>query len=98
MLAVALHVVIGVLPVVGFLAALLYLDSYKLVTLRLVIAVVASGLVAAGVCYAVNGYVFGVAGLDFRLYSRYVGPVIEELAKGLVIVAMIRAHRVGFLV
>lgn len=98
MLAIALHVVIGVLPVLGFLAALLYLDSYKLVTLHLVIAVVTSGLVAAGICYAVNGYVFGVSGLDFRLYSRYVAPLIEELAKALIVVSLIRMHRVGFLV
>lgn len=98
MLAILLHIVIGVLPVLGFLAALLYLDSYKLVTMRGVIAVIASGLVAAVACYFVNGFVSGAADLDFRVYSGYVGPVIEEFAKALVIVILIRAHRVGFLV
>jgi RsiW-degrading membrane proteinase PrsW (M82 family) len=98
MLAFLLHIVIGVLPVLGFLAALLYLDSYKLVTMRVVLAVIASGLVAAVACYFVNGYLSGAIDIDFRLYSRYVGPAIEELAKALVIVLLIRAHRVGFLV
>jgi len=98
MLAVLVHVVIGILPVLGFLAALVALDSYKLVKMRTVVAVVAVGLVAAGVCYFANGYLVGVSHLDFRTYSRYVGPLIEEIAKGLVMVVLIRSHRVGFLV
>jgi len=98
MLAILAHILIGVMPVWGFLAALLYLDSYKLVRMRVVLAVVAYGLVAAAVCYFVNGYLSNGLDIDFRLYSRYVGPVIEELAKALVIVVLIRANRVGFLV
>jgi hypothetical protein len=39
---ILLHIVIGVLPVLGFLAALLYLDSYKLVTMRVASSVRAS--------------------------------------------------------
>src|SRR6476646_10087906 len=81
-----LHVLIGVLPVLGFLVALVYLDSYKLVRMRVIITVVGSGFAVAIVCYF------------FRDYSRYVGPVIEEFGKALVIVALIRAHRAGFLV
>jgi protease PrsW len=96
--AILLHIVIGVLPVAGFLTALLYLDSYKLVTMRVVMGVVAAGFVVAVACYFVNGYVFGVAAVDFAHYSRYIGPVIEEFGKALVIVFLIRAHRVGFLV
>ncbi len=81
-----------------FLAALLYLDSYKLVSMRAVIAIVACGLAVAGVCYFVNGYLIGIAGIDVTAYSHYVSPVIEELGKALVIVILIRAHRIGFLV
>src|SRR5580765_8510886 len=40
--AIVLHAAIGLLPVLAFLAALLYLDSYKLVRLRIVIAIVAA--------------------------------------------------------
>ena len=36
--------------------------------------------------------------MDVSAYTRYAGPVVEELAKALVIVALIRTHRIGFLV
>jgi len=98
MLGMLVHVVIGVLPVLGFLAALVALDSYKLVTMRTVVTVVGAGLVAAVVCYFANGYLAGASRLDFTSYSRYVAPLIEELAKALVVVVLIRTHRVGFLV
>jgi RsiW-degrading membrane proteinase PrsW (M82 family) len=98
MVALLIHVVIGLLPVLAFLAALVALDSYKLVTLRVVIGVAAAGLAVAIGCYFVNGYLAGVMALDFASYSRYVGPVVEEFGKALVVVALIRAHRVGFLV
>jgi RsiW-degrading membrane proteinase PrsW (M82 family) len=93
-----LHVVIGFAPVVGFLAALLYLDSYKLVKMRLVSAVIASGFVAAVVCYFANGELLRASGIEFTRYSRYVAPLVEELAKAIIVVILIRAHRVGFLV
>jgi RsiW-degrading membrane proteinase PrsW (M82 family) len=92
------HALVGLAPVLCFLAALLYLDSYKLVSMRAVIAVVACGLVVAGVCYFANAYLIGVVGIDVTPYSRYVSPFAEELGKALVIVALIRAHRIGFLV
>ncbi|HET8585367.1 MAG TPA: PrsW family glutamic-type intramembrane protease [Casimicrobiaceae bacterium] len=98
LVALLVHIVIGILPVLAFLAALVMLDSYKLVTIRAVVAVVAAGFVAAVVCYYANGYLAGATALDFRSYSRYVAPVVEELGKALIVVALIRGHRVGFLV
>lgn len=92
------HLLVGLTPVLCFLAALLYLDSYKLVTMRAVVAVVACGLLVAAACYVLNAWLLRVMGLDLETFTRYVGPVVEELAKGLVIVALIRADRIGFLV
>ncbi|MGE5667643.1 MAG: PrsW family glutamic-type intramembrane protease [Betaproteobacteria bacterium] len=97
-IAILPHLLIGVLPVLAFLAALLYLDGYKLVTMRATIAVVVAGVATAGVAYVANGVLAGLLSLDFADYSRYVGPVVEEAAKGLVIVALIRMNRIGFLV
>jgi hypothetical protein len=93
-----LPALVGLLPVGTFLGALLYLDSYKLVKLKAVIAIVACGALVAGACYLVNARLLGVLGLDLVPFSRYVSPITEELLKGLVIVALIRAHRIGFLV
>jgi len=93
-----LDVAVGLLPVLAFLAALLYLDSYKLVRVRVVIAIVASGIVVAYACYVVNAYLIGALSMDFTSFSRYVGPLVEELGKAAVVVVLIRMHRVGFLV
>jgi len=93
-----LPALLGLLPVACFLAALLYLDSYKLVKLRAVVAVVAGGAVVAGVSYFVNAGALSLLRIELAAYSRYVSPIVEELLKGLVIVALIRGHRIGFLV
>jgi len=89
---------VGILPVLAFLAALLYLDSYKLLTLRGVLAVVVCGALAAALSYATNAAVLNVVHLDLRAYSRYVAPLIEESWKGLIVIVLIRTHRIGFLV
>ena len=90
--------IVGLLPVITFLAALLYLDSYKLVRPRAVLTIVACGAIVASFCYVANAYVFILLGIDFASFTRYIGPVIEELLKSLIIVALIRAHRIGFLI
>jgi len=89
---------VGLLPVLSFLAALLLLDSYKLLRLRLVLGVVAVGAAVAAVSYLVAAGLLGATPLSLPAYSRYVAPVVEECLKALVVVALVRAHRIGFLV
>ena len=93
-----LHALLGLLPVCCFLAALVYLDSYKLVPLKWVVAAIVLGCVTA-----VASYPFSVAGLrwfdiDFTAYTRYVAPLVEEALKALVIWVLMRNNRIGFLV
>ena len=95
---IGLPALVGLLPVLCFLGALVYLDSYKLVSLRAVVGVVALGVVVAGASYVLNVHMLGALPIDFAVFTRYISPVSEELLKGLVIVALIRAHRIGFLV
>jgi RsiW-degrading membrane proteinase PrsW (M82 family) len=89
---------VGLAPVAAFLAALVFLDSYKLVRLRSVVLAVVAGVAAAGIAYAASGVILDFVALDERAYSRYGAPLLEELLKGLIIVALVRLHRVGFLV
>ncbi len=89
---------VGLAPVLTFLAGLLFLDSYKLVKLRTVVAVVVAGMAMAAATYAANAALLEHAPMEFDNFTRYVAPVVEELLKGLVIVALVRAHRIGFLV
>jgi RsiW-degrading membrane proteinase PrsW (M82 family) len=97
-LEILLYALVGLLPIMCLLAALLYFDSYKLVKLRTVIAVIGCGVLAAGASYAANVFAIEHLAIDFTTFTRYIGPVIEELLKGLIIVALIRADRIGFLV
>jgi RsiW-degrading membrane proteinase PrsW (M82 family) len=88
----------GALPVLAFLAALIYLDSYKLVKVRWVLMTVALGALVAGGAYWIGGAFIARTDLSFVTYSRYVAPLIEETGKALFVVYLIRSHRVGFIV
>jgi len=89
---------VGVLPVVIFLVVLVYMDSYKLVGLRVVLWVIALGGSMCIASYFVNGFLIERSGLDFIAYSRYIAPLAEETLKGLVMVYLFRTSRIGFLV
>ena len=92
-----LPALVGLLPVLSFLAVLLALDSYKLVRLRVVMGAVAAGAGLALVGYLVNGAILDSAAIGFQAFTRYVAPVTEELLKALVIVALVRAQKIGIL-
>lgn len=89
---------LALFPVLCFLGALLYLDSYKLVRPRVVVLIIAWGGVAAGVSYVASLLIYNH--YDFQLvhYSRYVAPVVEEALKASVLLFLILRHRVGFLI
>jgi RsiW-degrading membrane proteinase PrsW (M82 family) len=93
-----LRAAIGLLPVLCFLVALMAMDSYKLVSLRLVAVVIALGAASAGLSYVANASMLAGLGLDLQIYARSVGPLFEEISKGVVIVVLLRTHRIGFLV
>lgn len=96
--AVVVKALVGLLPVASFLALLVWLDSYKLVRLSTVLWIILSGVAAALASYVVNVGLLTLWPLDMAAFSRYVAPLTEELLKALVIIALIRAHRIGFLV
>ncbi len=89
---------VALLPALSLLAVLLFLDSYKLVKLRSVIAVLACGALIAAATYPLNELFLARFSMPLATFSRYLAPASEELLKALVIVALIRAHRIGFLV
>jgi RsiW-degrading membrane proteinase PrsW (M82 family) len=90
---------VGVLPVVCFLASLIYLDSYKLVRFRAVVYTILWGAASAGLGYAINVFfLLGEVGIDPDLLKRYAAPVVEELLKAAAIIYLVRSKRVGFLV
>lgn len=93
---IALRGSVGLIPVLLFLAALVYLDSYKLVHLRAVLETIVFGCLAAAASYVVNVTVLSSFSIGLIDYSRYFAPLIEEFLKGLILVHLIRRNRIGF--
>jgi RsiW-degrading membrane proteinase PrsW (M82 family) len=89
---------VSVLPVFLFLAALVLIDSYKLVALRAILLSIAAGVVAGLASYLVNVALQPARDLDAAAYSRYVAPVTEEALKAAFVVYLLHRSRVGFVV
>jgi RsiW-degrading membrane proteinase PrsW (M82 family) len=97
-LAWLVRALVGLLPALCFLGALLLLDSYKLVRLRMVVTTIVVGGALAGVCYLLNLAVINAGHVDFENYSRFGAPLVEESIKSVVVLVLIRTRRIGFLV
>ncbi len=89
---------IGLLPVLVFLLVLRVMDSYKLVTMRMLLVIILAGGLLAGASYLVNDFLLDTLGWPFKTYSRYLAPLVEEFFKALAVVYLFRTHRIGFLV
>lgn len=89
---------VALLPVLIFLVALVYLDSYKLVALREVLWVIVAGGLLTVVVFFLHGFILQQLQVDFTSFTRYVSPATEETLKALVVVCLFRTHRIGFLV
>jgi RsiW-degrading membrane proteinase PrsW (M82 family) len=89
---------VALLPVLVFLAALIYFDSFKVVRARAIVVAAAAGMLAAFAGYWINGYMIYKLEMSFVDYARWVSPWLEESLKAALIVYLIRTRRVGMLV
>ncbi|MDX1571740.1 MAG: PrsW family glutamic-type intramembrane protease [Xanthomonadales bacterium] len=89
---------IGLVPVVFFLIVLVLFDSYKLVSLRLVVTAILLGGLMALPSYVLHTLILRTTDISFEQLTRYGAPVVEELLKGAVIIYFIARNRIGFLV
>lgn len=89
---------IGLLPVIAFLGGLVFLDSYKLVRLRDLLATILLGCVVALVALGANTLAFRLWPAQQFYYSHFGAPLIEELLKGACVLWLIAAGRVGFMI
>ncbi|MBN1505063.1 MAG: PrsW family intramembrane metalloprotease, partial [Candidatus Eisenbacteria bacterium] len=92
------RLLVSVLPVLIFLIALIFLDSYKLVKFRTVLLTVVVGFAAGLVCIFINRSLMDGLGLERWQYARYVAPPVEELVKAAYVAYLIWSRRVGFMV
>lgn len=93
-----LRVGFGFLPVGFFLTGLVGLDSFKLVRMRLILWMLACGVLAAGLSYAANRLLMGAGHMDATVLRRYGAPLMEECLKGLPLLLILRSGRTGFIV
>ena len=93
-----LNVSVALLPVLVFLAVLIFMDSFKLVALRSVLQAILVGCVAAVVCSPLNTALMDAFAVSSPAFSRYFAPLTEEIFKASYLAFLIRRKRVGFLV
>ena len=89
---------ISLFPVFLFLAALIFLDSFKLVRLRSILQTIFIGCIVAVVCLFINNNLSKLLPFNISFYSRYIAPILEEFFKSLYIIYLIKSKRIGFLV
>ncbi len=94
----ALRLTLALLPVLAFLAALVWLDSFRLVRKSRVLLALFAGAVGALLSYVVNSVVLEFTGLSTVTFAILVAPLVEETFKGLWVAWQIRQRQVGFLV
>ena len=93
-----LQIAVSLLPVFVFLAALILIDSYKLVTLRSIVVTMVFGGLSAGVGLFLNTWLLADLFSDEVLFIRYVAPVIEEVVKAVYFIYLMRSKKIGFMV
>jgi len=93
-----LQILLSALPVLLFLGALELIDTYRLLPLRRVLRSIAVGCGVALVCYGLNTSLYRLGIVSPERWARFGAPVLEEVAKGLYVVWLLRSNRVGFMV
>lgn len=87
---------VALVPVLLMLGLYIWLDVFKLMTFWETAGLLVLGAITAVAVYPISGAFLDALPLGFSNYSRFVAPWIEELAKGLAIVALFWFNRVGY--
>lgn len=93
-----IQISISLLPVFLFLLLLILWDSYKLVRFKSVAGLILLGCVAAIAGFFLNKSLIDIFNFQLTIYSRFIGPFVEEFLKALPIVFLLKRKKVGFLV
>jgi RsiW-degrading membrane proteinase PrsW (M82 family) len=86
---------LALVPVLMLTAVFIWLDVFKLVSLRETVGLLLLGGVAAIAAYPVSGVFLDTLPIGFSAYSRFAAPWIEEALKAIVIIGLFRFNRVG---
>lgn len=89
---------LALLPVLIFLAALIWFDSFRLVRKRRVLLGLGAGALGALLSYVLNTVLLDLTRLPTMTFAVVVAPLVEEAVKGLWVAGQIRRRQVGFLI
>lgn len=87
---------VALVPVLVLTAGFVWLDVFKLMSLREMLGLLLLGGIAAGAAYPLSGMFLDTLPLGFTNYSRFVAPWIEEAMKAIAIISLFRFNRIGF--
>jgi RsiW-degrading membrane proteinase PrsW (M82 family) len=93
-----LIVAVALLPVVAFLVALNFADSFKLVPLSTLAAALGAGVAAALIALGLHEWLFAATQVTVAQLSRYIAPLTEETLKAVALLYPLRRQRIGFTV
>ncbi len=88
----------GFFPVLLFLFCLFMLDSFKLVSIRVLALCAAWGIVSAALAFLLNTGLDRLFYFDFEVLSRYVAPVTEEVVKVAFLLLIVAKRHAGFMI
>jgi RsiW-degrading membrane proteinase PrsW (M82 family) len=92
----ALHWSVALIPVLVLLGVFVWLDAFKLMSLKEVLVLLLLGGVGAIAAYPVSGRLLDALPIGFSLYSRFVAPWIEEAIKAIIMIVLFRMNRIGY--
>ena len=87
---------IALVPVLILTAGFIWLDVFKLMSLRETLGLLLLGGIVAIAAYPLSGVFLDTLPLGFNNYSRFVAPWIEEALKAIVIISLFRFNCIGF--
>src|SRR6476646_5587059 len=78
------------------LTIFVWLDAFKLMSLKEVLVLLLLGGLGALAAYPVSGKMLDTLPIGFSLYSRFIAPWIEEAIKAAIMIALFRMNRIGY--
>ncbi len=89
---------IALVPVLLFLGALLYFDSYRLTSFIELMQTLCAGILLGVAAYFINGWLLTRSAIAFATYSHFVAPLIEEGLKAAALIWLFARNRIGFMI
>jgi RsiW-degrading membrane proteinase PrsW (M82 family) len=96
LLTEAVHWSVALIPVLIMLGVFVWLDAFKLMSLKEVLVLLVLGGIGAIVAYPLSGRLLDALPIGFSFYSRFVAPWIEEAIKAIIMIVLFRMNRIGY--